>query len=280
MTTLEQSQLSFLCELVQREAGIRLDGRGPSFFAARLEALVQRFALGTVDELLQRLRHGRDQALCAAVVEQMTINETSFFRDGHPFVALREVLLPALLAERAHRRSLTVWSMACSSGQELWSLAVLLRECLPDTGRWHLRLVGTDLCQAMLERARAGVYPAADLRRGLDDVRRARWFEPHGDEWRVRDELREGVEFHRINLHGAWPEFGTVDLAMLRNVMIYFADADRQRILTRLHQRLAPDGLLCLGGAETLLGCDAGYSRLALGKAAFYRRRPIVPGVS
>lgn len=275
---LREDQLDFLRGLARDRAGIRLEGRGVPFFAHRLEALLEDFSVASVEDLLRALRSGRDERLCAAAIEAMTTNETSFFRDGHPFEALQRDVLPALAAARDGLRRLTVWSMACSTGQEVWSLAIALRERLPAASGWRLRIVGSDLCTSVLERALAGVYSTAELRRGLDDARRARWFEPVDDGWRVTEELRSCCEFQKVNLHGDWPDLGRVDLALLRNVMIYFSDEDKRRILQRLHERLADDGVLCLGGSETLLGLGSGFRRLAHGRAAFYRRDDEHPG--
>src|SRR5262249_48720915 len=162
-------------------------------------------------------------------VEAMTINETFFFRDGHPFEVLRQTVLPELLRRRAEVRCLNIWSAACSSGQEVYSVAILLRHNFPALSDWNVRLIASDLSGARLERARQGCYSELEVCRGLLPELLRVYFRRRGDGWQIRDDIRHTVEFRPINLHGVWPELPALDLVLLRNVLIYFDGPAKQR---------------------------------------------------
>jgi chemotaxis protein methyltransferase CheR len=224
--------------------------------------------------LVLRLRGRKNEKLLSEVVEAMTINETFFFRDGQPFEVLRQVVLPELLECRAQTRSLNLWSAACSSGQEPYSLAILVRHYFPALLGWRIRLIASDLSTAMLERARQGLYSALEVSRGFPSELVPTYLEGQGDGWQVREDIRRMVEFRIINLSGAWPELPSLDLVLMRNVLIYFDAPSKERILNRVRQVMQPDGYLLLGGAETTHNIDNGFVPRAFGQSSFYQPRP------
>jgi chemotaxis protein methyltransferase CheR len=207
----------------------------------------------------------------------MTIKETSFFRDDRPFVDLRETVLPELIRRRAGERKLHLWCAACSTGQEPYSLALLLREHFPELQGWTIRLLASDLSSDALKRARLGWYSALEVGRGVPPEMLARCFRPVDDGWQVIDEVRRMVEFLPLNLIESWPVLPLLDLVLLRNVLIYFDLATKQQVLTRVRAVLRPDGYLMLGGAETTHNIDDEFELVPLGATTVYRLRN-VPG--
>jgi chemotaxis protein methyltransferase CheR len=207
------------------------------------------------------------------VIEAMTTNETSFFRDVHPFQALSDTVLPELMRARATERSLNIWCAAASSGQEPYSIAMLLDDALVGRPGWRVRLLATDISQQMLDRTREGIYSQLEMNRGLPAQRLVKHFTRVGTHWQISENLRRMVECRLLNLDAAWPMMPQMDLIFLRNVLIYFDIPTKQRILARVKKVLRPDGYLFLGGAETTLNLDAGFERVQIGNAPAYRLR-------
>ncbi len=266
-------ELDYVRDLVFRRSAIVLEPAKQYLVESRLARLVLDEGCDTLDELVHRLQSEPPGDLHARVVEAMTTNETSFFRDLHPFEALREHVIPALVAQREATRSLFVWCAAASTGQEAYTIAMILREHFPALAAWSVRIVATDLSTEVLARARAGIYRQFEINRGLPEERLRAHFEPHGIDWRIRPELRAMVEFRQANLIDDWGAMPTPDLVFLRNVLIYFDVPTKRALLGRVHDLLARDGVLFLGGSETTSGLDDRFERIAQGKAVYYRRR-------
>jgi chemotaxis protein methyltransferase CheR len=195
----------------------------------------------------------------------MTTNETSFFRDHHLFDALRRSILPDLIQKREGERKLDIWCAASSSGQEPYTIAMVLREYFPELCEWTVGLVATDISTEMLNRARTGRFDQLEVNRGLPAPMLVKYFLQHGSEWQLKDEVRQMVEFRPLNLVKAWPGMPPVDLVFLRNVMLYFDVESRRQILGRIRQLLQPDGYLFLGATETTLNTDDAFERVAVG---------------
>jgi len=206
-------------------------------------------------------------------VEAMTTNETSFFRDFHPFEGLKKFVLPDLIARRAAERELTVWCAASSSGQEPYSLAMLIRENLPQLVSWRIRILATDLSSDVLARAREGRYSQLEVNRGLPASLLVKYFEKRGCDWYLRDDIRNMVDFQIVNLASAWPFLPPMDIVMLRNVLIYFGVETKKDILAKVRRVLRPDGYLFLGGSETTFSIDDSFERVQLERATCYRVR-------
>jgi chemotaxis protein methyltransferase CheR len=261
----------FVREFVYRQAAIVLDDGQGYLVDSRLGALAQREGFSSVDDLVGSLRRGEPGGLRDKVVEAMTTNETSFFRDMNPFEALRKRVLPELVAARAPRRSLRIWSGAASTGQEVYSIAMLLREHFPQLERWDVAVLGTDINAAVLERAREGRYRQIEVNRGLPAPLLVKYFRREGAEWCLAPEVKRLARFEQLNLLDPWSAVGACDVIFLRNVLIYFDTATRKQILRRVREALRPDGCLFLGCAETPLGIDDAFERVEFEKAFFYR---------
>ena len=263
----------FVRDLIRAESGMVLADGKHYLVESRLRGLAQREEMPGVQALVQKLRAGRTPGLAAAVVESVLIGETSFFRDAHPFEALRETVLPELIRARGDRRRLDVWCAATSTGQEIYSLALLIAEAFPQLTGWRVRLLGTDFSESTLARARAGRYSEAEIGRGLSDTMRERYFRREGEDWVLDPAIRRRVELQRLNLIRDWPPLPDMDLVLIRNVLIYFDDGTRETILRHVEDLVRPGGYLMLGTAESLLVGGEGFDQVRIGRTICYRRR-------
>jgi chemotaxis protein methyltransferase CheR len=195
-----------------------------------------------------------DPALENAVVAAMLTNETFFFRDRAPFEHFRDVMLPALLERRAEQRHIRIWSAACATGQEAYSLAMILDEAARKLAGWRVDILGTDLSDAVVEAARAGLYSQFEVQRGLPIAQLLRYFRRDGDRWRIVEHLRARVRFHAFNLLSDMAPLGRFDVIFCRNVLLYFDVETRRQVLRRLGAALAPDGFVVLGATESAVG--------------------------
>ena len=240
----------FLRQFILSRSGNVLDPSRDHLFEARLYRLLQFSGMTGLDELVHKLRLADDPVLNQAVVEAMTINETSFFRDRAPFDLLQHKLLPSLIAQRAQRRSLRLWSAACSSGQEAYSLAMLLRYHFPQLADWKIEICGTDINAEMIRRARAGRFQRMEINRGLPARFLLRYFTRDGSEWEAIADLRAMCRFQQRNLNDATSILDRYDGILLCNVLFYFSETTQKRILQRMHAMVQPDGFLILGPSE------------------------------
>jgi chemotaxis protein methyltransferase CheR len=215
------------------------------------------------------MRSGRVDA-SDAVVDAMTTNETSWFRDAHPFNALRDELLPDLIERRRVARTISIWCAASSSGQEPYSIAMLIRH-FPELESWNVRILATDISPSMLKRTQEGLYSQLEVNRGLPAPLLVQHFNRVGMHWEVSDDLRRMVQTEFVNLAAPWPVLPPFDLIFMRNVLIYFDVPTKQTILGRVRRQLRPDGLLLLGGAETTMNLDANFERVQIGRSNWYR---------
>jgi chemotaxis protein methyltransferase CheR len=264
-------ELAFVRDLVYRRSAIVIEDGKEYLVESRLAPLAKAEGFGSIGEMVARMRGQPPNGLHAKVVEAMTTNETSFFRDQHPFEALKINILPALRKARAPTRSLRIWSAACSTGQEAYSIAMLVREHFPDLASWDIRILGTDLSSAMVTRAKEGTYNQIEMNRGLPAALLLKYFDRKGVNWQIKQPLRDGFEVKVMNLIEPWPVMPRFDIVFLRNVLIYFDVATKKTILGHLKRAMAPDGYLFLGGAETTLKIDETFQRVQFEKASYYR---------
>lgn len=243
----------------------------------RLAPVMRQLNLNTIGELIARLRGQPGNGLDRVIVEALVTTESSFFRDHHPFEALRNVVLPDLMNRRGGERRLNVWCAASSTGQEPYSVAMLLRDHFPELIGWKVSLLATDLSRQVLERAREGRYKQIEVNRGLPARLLVKYFEQEGCEWQLKPAVRDMVDFQEINLARAWPVLPRMDLVLMRNVMIYFDVPMKKTILGKLARVLSPDGYLLLGGAETTLNLSDSYHRVEPSKSGFYQLVSPVP---
>lgn len=242
---------AFIAGVVKSRSGLMLTPDKGYMLETRLGPLLKQHALASLDALATKLRDPRASPLADAVTEALTTNESSFFRDGKPFDHLRQVL-PGLARSRGAGTGLRIWSAACSTGQEAYSIAMLLQE-LPLEGR-RVEIIGTDIAEGVVARARDGFFTQFEVQRGLPAKLLVKHFRQEDGRWRVSPELRGMVRFERGNLLGDLRGFGRFDVIFCRNVLIYFDAPTKARVLNALAAQLLPDGVLYLGGAETVLG--------------------------
>ena len=266
-----QPAMAFVLELVYRRSAIVIEDGKEYLVESRLAPLARAEGFESIDDMIAKLRAQPAHGLHTKVIEAMTTNETSFFRDQSPFEAMKKEILPALRKARASSRRLRIWSAACSAGQEAYSIAMLLRESNPELLTWDVRIVGTDLSSAMVSRAKEGVYNQIEVNRGLPAALLVKYFERKGVNWQIKQSLRDIFECKQMNLVDPWPGMPPCDVIFLRNVLIYFDVPTKRVILSRIRQVLAPDGYLFLGGAETTIKVDESFERFQVDKAVYYR---------
>lgn len=271
--TIDDHDFNYVRQLVRERAAIVLEDGKQYLVDNRLSILARREGLGSAREVIQRLRAAPAGPLQRKVVEAMTTTETLFFRDGKPYEALRNTIIPELQRLRATERKVQIWSCACSSGQEPYSVGMLLREHFPALASWQLRLVATDLSTEMLARSRAGRYSQLEVDRGLPAGYLGRYFEQIGHDWQISNDLRRMIEFRQLNLAGPWSHMPPVDLILLRNVLIYFDLDTKRQILAKIRRALRPGGFLILGTAETTVNLDDGFELTRSDGTSYYRVR-------
>lgn len=278
MATTTGVDYGYLRDLVLSHSQNVLDPSRDYLFDSRLTKVLHHQGMTRLEELVQSLRRSKDPVLERAVAEAMTVNETSFFRDGRPFELLRADLLPKLIEGRRLVRGLRFWSAACSSGQEAYSLAMLIRESFPMLSGWSIRIEGTDLCVEVVQRAQAGRYRRVEMNRGLPARFVVRYFDHVGEDWVVKEEVRKMCAFRQANLCAPQPPFRRADdrfdVIFLRNVMLYFSQETRRALLNNIHRLLAPDGILFLGSTEQPVDPSIWTSVLAGGTCHFRPRQP------
>lgn len=258
----------FVRDLVYREAGIVLDQGKEYLVETRLSAVAIAEGFASVNALVEQLRiAGASPAITRTIVDALTTNETLFFRDLNPFDAMREQVIPQFRAARPGTQ-LQIWSAACSTGQESYSLAMLLAEHFPDL---DYRITATDICTSVLARARQGKFSQIEINRGLPAKYLVKYFRQEGASWLIDARLRQRIDFREMNLTSGWPVLPTFHVVFLRNVMIYFDLEARRRILRLVRGVLAPGGHLVLGGAETTVMLDPTYRPVQIGRTTFYQ---------
>ncbi|GGM27458.1 CheR family methyltransferase [Dactylosporangium sucinum] len=269
--TLTAQEFAFISGLVRRDAAIVLEAGKEYLVEARLLPLARQSGLPTVSEFVNLAQLRPEPEIHRKIVDALTTNETSFFRDGEPFKQLVHTVLPDLLARRAAARTIKVWSAASSSGQEPYTLAMVLQDNLPPG--WTFDIIGTDISTEMLTRAEAGQYTQLEVNRGLPAPLLVKHFERNGAHWKVAATLRKNVSFRRLNLAAPFPPIGPFDIVFIRNVLIYFDVQTKRQVLQRVAGTLRPDGWLFLGSAETTIGIDDRFERVVAGRTSAYKLR-------
>jgi chemotaxis protein methyltransferase CheR len=268
--TLPTTSFDWVRQLVHRKSAIVLQPGKEYLVEARLLPVARSMGLPDVGKLVDTARARPDADTTRRIVEAMTTNETSWFRDGDPFTALSSIVLPALAAARGPAEPLRIWSAACSSGQEPYTIAMLLEDALPHAAA-RVSITATDLSRQMVERTRAGRFSQLEVNRGLPAPMLVRHFTRAGNEWEVAPALKRMVTASECNLAAPLPRMGPFDVVYLRNVLIYFDLSTKKAILRRVRELMRPDGWLFLGAAETTLGVDDAWERVVLGRSSAYR---------
>jgi chemotaxis protein methyltransferase CheR len=255
------AEFDYLKQMLYERSGLVLTPEKGYLIESRLSPIARRRGIDSVGKLIEEIRRTRDETVLNQIVDAMTTNETLFFRDGWPFERLKTSLLPDIMQQARASRRIRIWSAACSSGQEPYSIAMTLAEMGSLLADWQVEIVATDISDAMLARAEAGRYSMFEVSRGLSDHLLRKYFTPENDGWRAKDTLRQMVEFRRYNLLDDPYEnaIGPFDIIFCRNVLIYFDEKTRRNIFAGLARVLRPWGYLCLGGAETVVGISDAF---------------------
>jgi len=260
-------------EFIHREAAIVLDAGKEYLVEARLLPLVSTEGFNSLSALVSNLRAPGQVILRKKVVDALTTNETSFFRDVLPFNALEKSILPSLIEARRTQRKLTIWSAACSTGQEPYSIAMMIREKFPQLGTWDVKIFASDISPTVLDKARAGSYTQSEVNRGLPAPYLVKYFERSGMQWNVKSILKQMIVFQELNLIGSIAAIPKCDIVFIRNVLIYFDIPTKRMILEKMKRLMQPDAVLVLGTAETTLNIDDGFERKEVDRTHVYGLR-------
>lgn len=262
---------AYISDLARRRAAVVLEPGKEYLVESRLASVAKDEGVAGLDEFVVRLRSAPENGpLHAKVLDALTTHETFFFRDHYPFEALKNTILPKLIQNRSVSKRLNVWCAACSTGQEPYSLAMLLKEHFPQLASWTVKIIATDLSTRVLDQARSGEYSQMEVNRGLPAQYLIKYFRQEGSVWKLKEDVRKSVEFLPLNLIQPWAPMPVFDFVFIRNVMIYFDVPTKRTILRNIRRYVASDGYLFLGTAETVINMDAGFVPVLFGKATAY----------
>jgi chemotaxis protein methyltransferase CheR len=250
-------------DLLKEKSGLTLTPDKAYLLESRLTPVAKKWGYSSLDTMCMALRGVPDPNLIKDVVEAMTTNETSFFRDSKPFDLFRDYMLPEMMKSRASAKKLRIWCAAASSGQEPYSLSMLLKEKGAALNGWTIEIVGTDISTEILDTAKRGEYSQFEVQRGLPITLLMKYFEQKGEKWCLKDDIKKMVKYQYFNLLDSMAALGKFDLVFCRNVLIYFDRDTKADILNRMAKQMAPDSMLVLGGAETVMGITETFKPLA-----------------
>jgi chemotaxis protein methyltransferase CheR len=270
---LDTKDFEYVRDLVRKRSAIVLEAEKSYLVESRLTPLARREGFDSIIELVAKLRSNGFGALHNKVIEAMTTNETSFFRDLHPFEALKKVILPELIEKRMATRQLRIWCAACSTGQEPYTIAILIKDSFPQLANWQVKILATDISVQVLEKAKSGCFNQIEVNRGLPSSMIVKYFDRSGLNWQLKDTIREMIEFRQLNLIESWPVMLPLDIVFIRNVLIYFDIRTKKDLLGKIKNVMCPDGYLFLGGAESTFNLDESFDRKEIEKASVYRLR-------
>jgi chemotaxis protein methyltransferase CheR len=268
---LSTSDIDYLRDLVAEQSGNVVSHRQAYLLENRLSAIASKEGMSDASQLVSEVKRTRDRQLQTKIAEAITVNETSFFRDIHPFNALKQQIIPDLIKARSATRSLNVWCAACSSGQEPYSIAMTLLDEFQELKNWKVRVLATDISEEMLAKGRAGEFSQLEVNRGLPARKLIQHFDRTGTSWTAKKELRSLIEFRRMNLSEILPSIGEFDIIFIRNVLIYFDQPTKEKILHRASKLLKRDGYLFLGSSETTIGITIPFERNQIDDTICYR---------
>ncbi|HVT51735.1 MAG TPA: protein-glutamate O-methyltransferase CheR [Dongiaceae bacterium] len=256
------TDFDFICQILKQRSGLVLGNDKAYLLESRLLPVARKYRLASFEDLVRLIRSKGDEAVIKDVVEAMTTNESFFFRDTKPFDQFKQIVLPTLMASRPNKQ-IRIWSAACSSGQEPYSLAMILSEMSAQLAGWKIEILGTDLSTEILDRAKEGVYSQFEAQRGLPISLLVKYFTQVGDRWQINPKLRAMVQYREFNLLNDPRTLGKFDVVFIRNVLIYFDQPTKGKILNGISGLMPDDGFLFLGGAETVLGITDRFQLLA-----------------
>lgn len=269
---IKADELTALAGYVYEISGIVLDASKGYLIESRLGSLVVELGCAGYLALCQKAK--ADAVVRSRIVDAISTNETSFFRDAAPFELFKHKIIPDHIdQQKGSVRSLNIWSAASSTGQEVYSIGMTLKELLPDLNKWRIRILGTDISEAAVAQASAGRYNQIEIQRGLTDEKRNKYFEMQGNTWYIRDELRAMARFQQFNLLSDFASLGKFDIVFCRNVAIYFDVETRKKLFDRIANQLNKNGVLLIGSTESLLGITNRFVRQEYHHSVYYRLR-------
>lgn len=270
-STIAPDDFAFLRDLVMKEAAIVLEPGKEYLVTSRLDPVARKENLDGISGLVRALKSHTGVKLREVVIDAMTTNETLWFRDSHPFETLQSTIIPQLIEKRASSRSLDIWCAAASTGQEPYTIAMILKDSFPQLNGWRVRILGTDISPTALEKAHEAKYSQMEMGRGLPAKYMVNYFSRQGVNYQINPNIRAMVDFKLFNLAGNWPPMGPFDLVFIRNVLIYFNQQTKNEIINKAERVLRPDGKLFLGSTESLLNISHNLERETFGKTTCYR---------
>jgi chemotaxis protein methyltransferase CheR len=277
MTRLMPEERQGVAQYIYSICAIALDETKDYLIEGRLGGLIAETKSASFTQLVSLARADATGALRRRIVDEITTGETLFFRDTSPFDLLRHKIIPEIVDRRAKmapRTPIRIWSAACSTGQEIYSIAILLKELLGDVNRYDIHLLGTDISDQAITRASRGHFSPIEISRGLNESSRTKSFEPSPGGWKIRDEVRGMVSFRKLNLMEDFSSLGKFDIVFCRNVAIYFNDRDRASLFHRIGQRMESDSFLVVGSMESLSGICPQFEAKRHLRSVFHQLRP------
>jgi chemotaxis protein methyltransferase CheR len=275
--TITRDELAVWSRYIHEICGVFLDESKGYLLETRLGTLLREVGAGSFSELHYKAKADSTNALRRKIIDAITTNETSFFRDTSPFELLQHKLIPELVDRRrqagARTVTLRIWSAACSTGQEAYSTGIVLKELLGDLRNYDIRILGTDISNQAVSRASYGYFSQLELGRGLPPDKISKHFVPEGERWKIRDEIRAMASFRTMNLLESFSFPAPFDLIFCRNVAIYFTEADKKRLFGNLGRVLAPDGALLIGSTESITGLCPEFEAKRYLRSVFYQKK-------
>ena len=277
MNKITSDELGVLRKYIHDISGILLDQGKDYLIETRLGSLAEELGCASYLELHKKALLDPSKQIKERIIDAISTNETLFFRDTAPFDLLQHKILPELIDLRSLKGPgplpipIRIWSAACSTGQEVYSIAIVLKELLPDMSAFNIKLLGTDLSDAAVAQASYGQYTKFEIERGLSSVKLQQYFNGNGDTWKIKDEIRAMVNFQKLNLMMPFGDLGKFDVIFCRNVAIYFSLEDRKKLFDKLADMLDPGGALIIGSSESLTGVCSRFEPLRHLRSVFYR---------
>lgn len=266
---MKPEDFELLSNILKERSGLVLSEDKIYLLESRLTPIARKRGLETLEDLISQVRMHRKEDMLNEITEAMTTNESFFFRDNTPFDLFKETVLPELLVSRAHSKRIRIWCAAASTGQEPYSLGIILKEMQDKLQGWNFEIIGTDISQQVLDKAKAGIYSQFEVQRGMPIKLLVKYFMQAGEMWQICEEIRKMVSYRPFNLLNSLASMGTFDVIFCRNVLIYFDQETKSQVLEKMRNQIAGDGTLFLGSAETVLGLTDKFKPVS-GKRGLY----------
>lgn len=270
--SISESDFKYVSDLAYKMSAIVLKPGKEYLVTSRLKSVAADHDCDSLESLIALMRvKSSIEAVHAAAIDALTTNETLFFRDIKPFESLRKEVLPALIKSNADTKSIRIWSAACSTGQEPYSLAMLIKENFPQLASWRVSITATDLSETVLKKAKSASYNQIEVNRGLPAPLLFKYFKQENSLWIIKEEIRKMVEFKKLNLIENWPLTPSFDIIMIRNVLIYFDLETKRSILNKIKDRIKKTGTLILGSSESTVSIDQSWTPVKLADSIIYQ---------